>query len=96
MWGWMGQGRERVARESDVFFGVRGREWVGCGRWCAAGVSVGASGGTLAKPYGERKAMAVGSELGAGAGCSRGRRFWAHLAICDRLEVPRERVADTL
>ena len=24
VWGWMGQGRERVARESDVFFGNRG------------------------------------------------------------------------
>ena len=46
-WGWMGQGRERVARESDAFFGVWGSEWVGCGGGCAAGVCVGASGGHL-------------------------------------------------
>ena len=43
--------------------------------------------GTLAKRYGEREAMAEGSELGAGAGCSRERRFWARLVICNRLLV---------
>ena len=34
-------GRERVARESDTFFGVLGNEWVGCGRGCALTASVG-------------------------------------------------------
>ncbi len=43
--------------------------------------------GTLAERYGEREAMAEGSELGAGAGCWRGRRFWARLVICNRLLV---------
>ena len=83
--GWMGQGGERVAREGDAFFGVLGSEWAGCGRGCAAGVCWDVRG-TLAEQYGERKAMAVGSELGAGAGCSRERRFWARLVICNRLE----------
>ena len=65
-WGWMGHGRERVARESDAFFGVPGANGVGCGQGGAADVGVGASGAHWLKQYGERKAMAVGSELGAG------------------------------
>ena len=77
--GWVRAG-EWVARESDVFSGTGervGRVWArGCGR----GVRWGARG-KLAKQYGERKAMAIGSESGAGAGCSRGRRLWAHLVI---------------
>ena len=38
-WGWMGQGRERVAREGDAFFGVRGREWAEGVRWGVRGTS---------------------------------------------------------
>ena len=48
----------------------------GCGRGVRLGVRR-----TSVKQYGERKAMAVGPELGAGAGCWRERRFWAHLVI---------------
>ena len=80
VWGWMRQRWERVARESDVFSGTGervGRVWA---RVCGRGVRWGVRA-TLAKRYGERKAMAVGSESGAGAGCSRGRLFWAHLVI---------------
>ena len=29
VWVWMGHGRERVERESDALFGVRGSEWAG-------------------------------------------------------------------
>ena len=67
-------------QESDVFSGTGervGRVWArGCGRGERWGVRW-----KLAEQYGERKEMAVGLELGAGAGCSRGRRFWAHLVI---------------
>ena len=31
VWGWMGQGRERVARESDAFFGYGGASGSGLG-----------------------------------------------------------------
>ena len=80
VWGWMRQGWERVARQGDVFSGTGervGRVWA---RVCGRGVRWGVRG-KLGKQYGERKAMAVGSEWGAGAGCWRGRRFWAHLVI---------------
>ena len=77
--GW-GSAGERMAQESDVFSGAEervGRVWgMGCGRDMRWGVR-----GTLAEQYGERKAMAAGSESGAGAGCWRGRRFWAYLVI---------------
>ena len=37
--GWMGQGRERVAREGDAFFGVRSANGLGvCGRGVRRGV----------------------------------------------------------
>ena len=76
-WGTGGNGwRGRVRLFSGTGERV-GRVWArGCGRGVRWGVR-----GTLAKQYGEHKAMAVGSELGAGAGCSRGRRFWAHLVM---------------
>ena len=81
VWGWMGQGRGNGWRGRVTFFRVLGREWIGFGaRGCGRGVRWGARG-KLAKQYGERMAIAVGSELGAGAGCWRGRRFWAHLVI---------------
>ena len=54
-----------------------GRVWA---RVCGRGVRWGVRG-KLGKQYGERKAMAAGPESGAGAGCSRGRRFRAHLVI---------------
>ena len=57
-WGWIGRGRERVARESDVFFGAPGANRVGGGR-VMPGRALGGLG-TLAKRYGERKVMAVG------------------------------------
>ena len=80
-WGWMGRGRERVARESDVIFGYWGANGVGCGQGDAAGGCVGACGVTLAHQYGERKAMALGSEMVKWAGCSRARRYWGHIVI---------------
>ena len=80
VWGWMRQGWEWMARQGDVFSGTGervGRVWArGCGRDVRWDVW-----GKLAEQYGERKAMVVGLELGAGAGCSRGRRFWAHQVI---------------
>ena len=45
-WGWMWQGRERVARESDAFFGCGGANGPG-----AAGVWVGAYGGNWLRAY---------------------------------------------
>ena len=59
--GWMGQGRERVAREGDVFFGYVGANGSGVSEGCGRGVRWGVRG-TLAKRYGERKAMTVDSE----------------------------------
>ena len=59
--GWVSAGEWMRARESDVFFGYGGSEWVGMwARGCVdRGVRWGVRG-TLAEQYGERKAMAVG------------------------------------
>ena len=57
--GWMGHGRERVARESDAFFGVLGANRTGEGA-VRQGCDVGGVRGTLTKRYGELKAMTVG------------------------------------
>ena len=76
-WGTGGNGwRGRVTLFSGT--GERiGRDWPRlCGRVVRWGVR-----GKSGKQYGEHKAMAVGSESGAGAGCWRGRRFWARLVI---------------
>ncbi len=74
-----GRARARAAHESDGFFGVLGNERVGFGRGGVAGVCVGESAG--GHWLDNVKAMAVGSELGAGAGFSRGRWFWGRLVI---------------
>ena len=44
VWGWMGQGRERVAREGDVFFGYVGANGSGVSEGVRSGCALGRSG----------------------------------------------------
>ena len=53
-------------RERVTFFRVLGSEWVGFGRGCTAGGVRWGVRGKSGKQYGEREAMAVGSESARG------------------------------
>ena len=71
MQGWMGQGRERVARESDASFGVRGENGRGVGVGVRPRCGLGRPGGigsAIWRPQGDGRRFGVG---GGGRLCAR-------------------------
>ena len=78
--GWVRAGNGWRGRVT-LFLGYGGANRARAGETVPPGGALWDIRGTLAKQWGEHKAMAVGSDSVAGAICPQGRRFWAYLVI---------------